>query len=119
MKRSTGRCTPNLFNLLSLACKSIVAYHPITNLLAPRKVRWVDLLPPHVPARVPSNLTHYSNYYYSTSTFRSPRAATDVLLGKQTDFFHQEYVGRPMIFSTESMYASLNLSNNYIQCRHK
>jgi hypothetical protein len=40
----------------------------------------------------------------------------EVLLGKQSHFLHQEYVGRPMILSTESMYASQNLSNNYVQC---
>ena len=40
----------------------------------------------------------------------------DVLLGEQTEFLHQEYVGRPMILATESMYACLNLSNNYVQC---
>ena len=76
MKRSTGRCTSNLFSLLSRACKYIIAYHSIINLLAPSKVRWVDLLPPRVPALVPSNITHYSIYYYSASTLRSPRAAT-------------------------------------------
>ena len=75
MKRSTGRCTPNLFSLLSLACKSIIAYHPITNLLAPRKVRWVDLLPPRVPALVPPNIIHYSIHYFFATTLRSPRAA--------------------------------------------
>ncbi len=40
----------------------------------------------------------------------------DVLLGKQSHFLHLEYVGRPMILSTESMYASQNMSNNYVQC---
>jgi len=40
----------------------------------------------------------------------------EVLLGKQSHFLHQEYVGRPMILSTESMYASQNMSNNYVQC---